>query len=154
MTAFIRPATPADIPGIQLVRNAVKENRLSNPDIIPDALVHEFLFERGIGWVAVIGTRIAGFAIVDFHEQNVWALFVDPVDENKGIGKKLLQVMLEYYFRQSHATLWLSTAPGTRAEKFYEMQGWKKAGMQGKEVKFTMRLHDWEAIHKEPDTSL
>jgi len=40
--------------------------------------------------------------------------------------------------------VWLGTAPNTRAEKFYEKQGWKNVGMVNKgEVKFEMNYEDW-----------
>lgn len=43
----IREAKSEDIFQIQIVRNAVKENRLSNPDLVIDKDCEEFLFERG-----------------------------------------------------------------------------------------------------------
>jgi deoxycytidine triphosphate deaminase len=43
----------------------------------------------------------------------------------------------------------LSTAPGTRAEKFYKRSGWKDAGFHGKgEIKFEMSHSDWMEIRK------
>ena len=36
-----RKATTDDIPQIQIVRNSVKENQLSNPNLIPYELVEE-----------------------------------------------------------------------------------------------------------------
>lgn len=51
--------------------------------------------------------------------------------------------MLDWYFERTKNKIWLGTAPNTRAEKFYEMQGWKKAGTVNKgEVKFEMAFED------------
>ncbi len=61
----IREATTKDIAGMQLVRNAVKENALSDPALVPDKDYVPFLTRRGKGWVCVINDSIVGFAIAD-----------------------------------------------------------------------------------------
>jgi len=54
--------------------------------------------------------------------------------------------MLDWYFEQTAETIWLGTEPGTRAETFYQKQGWRRAGTHGKsEVKFEMSHADWQA---------
>jgi GNAT superfamily N-acetyltransferase len=133
---IFREATVDDIKEIQVVRNAVKENTLSDPALVSDADVKEFITERGRGWVCETDGKVVGFSIVDMKENNIWALFVHPDYEGKGIGKKLHDMMLDWYFKQTKEKLWLGTEPGTRAEKFYRMQGWKEVGMHGKEIKF------------------
>ena len=138
-----RQAIPEDIPQIQIVRNSVKENQLSNPNLIPDELVEEFITKRGKGFVCEIDKKIVGFSIVDFVENNVWALFLLPEFEGKGIGKKLHQLMLDEYFSKTKETIWLSTEANSRAETFYKKQGWKNAGFHGNEVKFEMSFEDW-----------
>ncbi len=138
-----RQATIKDIPQIQIVRNSVKENQLSNPNLIPDQFVEEFITKRGKGFVCEIDKKIVGFSIVDFVENNVWALFLLPEFEGKGIGKKLHQLMLDEYFSKTKETIWLSTEANSRAETFYKKQGWKNAGFLGNEVKFEMSFEDW-----------
>lgn len=138
-----RQAIPEDIPQIQIVRNSVKENQLSNPNLIPDDLVEEFITKRGKGFVCEIDKKIVGFSIVDFVENNVWALFLLPEFEGKGIGKKLHQLILDEYFSKTKETIWLSTEANSRAETFYKKQGWKNAGFHGNEVKFEMSFEDW-----------
>ena len=140
-----RQAIPEDIPQIQIVRNSVKENQLSNPNLIPDDLVEEFITKRGKGFVCEIDDKIVGFSIVDFVENNVWALFILPNFERKGIGKKLHQLMLDEYFSKTKETIWLSTEANSRAEIFYKKQGWKNAGLHGNEVKFEMSFEDWKS---------
>lgn len=138
-----RQAIPEDIPQIQIVRNSVKENQLSNPNLIPDDLVEEFITKRGKGFVCEIDDKIVGFSIVDFVENNVWALFLLPDFEGKRIGKKLHQLMLDEYFSKTKETIWLSTEANSRAEIIYKKQGWKNAGFHGNEVKFEMSFEDW-----------
>ena len=140
-----RQAIPEDIPQIQIVRNSVKENQLSNPNLIPDELVEEFITKRGKGFVCEIDKKIVGFSIVDFVENNVWALFLLPEFEGKGIGKKIHQLMLDEYFSKTKETIWLSTEANSRAEIFYKKQGWKNAGLHGNEVKFEMSFEDWKS---------
>jgi GNAT superfamily N-acetyltransferase len=142
---IFREATIADIKQIQIVRNAVKENTLSNPALVTDADVQDYIVRRGKGWVCVIDNVVVGFSIVDLVEHNIWALFVHPDAEGKGIGKQLHDLMMDWYFKQTNETVWLSTTPGTRAETFYKMQGWEEAGLYGKgEVKFELQKVDWK----------
>lgn len=140
----LREAHLGDIPQIQSVRNSVKENMLSNPGIITDKLCEDFLFRRGKGWVCEVNRIIVGFSIADLVDHNVWALFVRPEYERKGIGKRLHDVMLEWYFAETSRTIWLSTSPNTRAEAFYRKAGWMEAGLYGKgEIKFEMTHELW-----------
>lgn len=141
----IREANIEDIPQIQFVRNAVKENMLSNPNLVTDEDCKEFISIRGKGWVCEIDNFIVGFSIADLKENNIWALFLHPDFENKGIGKQLHDIMLNWYFAQTKATVWLGTAPNTRAEIFYRKRGWVEIGMHGKgEVKLEMSYLDWK----------
>lgn len=86
---IFREAKAADIEQIQIVRNSVTENTLSNPDLITDEDCLEFISQRGKGWVCEIENQLVGFSIVDLKEQNVWALFLKPQFEQRGIGRKL-----------------------------------------------------------------
>ncbi|MGF2412263.1 MAG: GNAT family N-acetyltransferase [Ferruginibacter sp.] len=146
---IFREALTNDIKQIQVVRNAVKENVLSNPGLVTDKDCVEYLTLRGKGWVCEADGTIVAFAIADLIDNNIWALFVHPGFENKGIGKKLHDNMLNWYFDQQKEMVWLSTSPNTRAEKFYQMQGWKAVGLYGKgEIKFEMTKDIWQNIIK------
>jgi len=140
----IREAIVEDIKQIQIVRNSVTENILSDPNLVTDKDCEEFITLRGKGWVCVIDKQIVGFAIVDLKENNIWALFLDPKFERKGIGQALHKKMLDWYFMQTIDKVWLGTDFNTRAEMFYKKAGWKEVGMHGtKEVKFEMTYDDW-----------
>lgn len=133
-----------DIKQIQLVRNSVKENTLSDPGLVSDADCRNFITVRGKGWVCEVQNEITGFSIVDLKENNVWALFIRPEFEKQGIGRKLHDMMLDWYFEQTKENLWLGTSPNTRAEFFYRQAGWKETGIHGKgEIKFEMTYEDW-----------
>jgi len=141
---IFREAIIEDIGQIQFVRNSVKENMLSNPSLVTDKDCEIFMFERGKGWVCTIGNSIVGFAIADLVERNIWALFVHPDHDRKGIGRTLHNIMLDWYFSKQDY-VWLGTAPGTRAELFYEKSGWRNVGMYGKESKFELTAAEWGA---------
>jgi len=139
-----REAIVEDIPQIQIVRNSVKENQLSDPALVTNKDCEDFITHRGKGWVCEADNKIVGFSIADLKENNIWALFVHPDHEGKGIGKRLHHLMLDWYFSQTQKTVWLGTAPNTRAEAFYKNAGWSVVGTHGKgETKFEMSYSDW-----------
>jgi len=125
----IRSATREDMPGLWAVRLAVTENTLS-PGRISDEEVRRAIEEQGRGWVAEQGDRTLGFAIA-LRTGQVWALFVRPEAEGRGIGSALHNEMLEWLSRQAVDRLWLSTGIHTRAHRFYAARGWQHAGLCG-----------------------
>jgi GNAT superfamily N-acetyltransferase len=142
-----RIATTKDISQIQEVRHSVTENILSDPGFVTDEDCAEYLTNRGQGWVCVLDDQIVGFAIADLTGKNIWALFVRPEFEKRGIGKRLHDLMMDWYFSQPVEMVWLGTAPGTRAEAFYKKAGWRESGLHGKgELKFEMRRSEWKGI--------
>jgi GNAT superfamily N-acetyltransferase len=101
---------------IQTVRNPVTENTLSDPSLITDNNCDDFISKRGKGWVCEIDSNIVGFSVVDMQYNNVWALFEHPAFEKRGIGRRLHDMMLDWYFSQTSSKVWLGTSPNTRAE--------------------------------------
>ncbi len=144
---IIRDAHINDIEQIQVVRNSVFENTLSNPNLVTHKDCEVFLTERGKGWVCEIENKVVGFSIVDLKDNNIWALFLNPSFEKKGIGRKLHDTMLDWYFLQTKDNVWLGTSPNTRAEIFYRKSGWIEIGSHGKgEIKFEMTFNNWATI--------
>ncbi len=140
----IREARVQDIPQMQIVRHSVKENVLSDPALVTDADSANYITRRGKGWVCEEDNVVIGFAIADLKGHNIWALFVRPDFERQGIGIRLHETMMDWYFNQTQETVWLSTAPGTRAEQFYRAAGWIETGTYGKgEIKFEMTFEIW-----------
>lgn len=140
----IKEAKLDDIAQIQIVRNSVKENTLSNSALVTDDDCAEFISVRGKGWIYEINGKIVGFAIVDLKDNNVWALFVHPDFEKRGIGRQLHDKMITWYFTETKQRIWLSTAFNTRAESFYRRAGWIENGRHGEfEIKFEMTYSYW-----------
>jgi GNAT superfamily N-acetyltransferase len=124
---------------------SVSENALTNPAIIQESDYVDYLTSRGIGWLCEIESRPVGFAILDRKENNIWALFVKPGFEQKGIGKQLQRLMLNWYFEREKGTLCLTTGPGTRAEIFYRQSGWKETGInKNGAIVFEMTSSVWK----------
>ena len=144
---IIRPAEIDDVKQIQIVRNSVTENTLADPNLVTDEDCINFITVKGKGWVCEMDNQIVGFAIVDLLNHNIWALFIDPNFEGKGIGQLLHNEMLDWYFEQTQKTVWLGTAFNTRAEHFYTKAGWKIVGKHGSdETKFEMKHETWQRL--------
>ena len=129
MPAFrIRTATLADVPAMHAVRRAVRENALGDSGRITEASYSPFV-DAGSIWVAEGPRgRILGFAAVDQGDASIWALFVDPSAEGAGVGRGLHDMTLVWARAAGLDHLRLTTAPGTRAERFYLRAGWVRAG--------------------------
>lgn len=124
----LRQATRADIPGLQRVRLAVRENALSDPNRITEADYIAALEDLGRTWVIETDGELAAFA-TGYKVGNIWALFVHPDHEGRGYGKALLSTMVSWLWSLGLTRLWLTTGPGTRAEGFYISRGWQPCGI-------------------------
>lgn len=109
------------------VRMSVRENRLVSV-VITEADYLPFLEEPCRGWVVEEDGAVVGFAAGNATNGNIWALFVDPDHEGRGLGRALHDVMVAWLRDQGAPRLWLTTAPATRAQRFYEAAGWLDAG--------------------------
>jgi GNAT superfamily N-acetyltransferase len=123
----VRRADRADIPAMQRIRLAVRENALSNPGRITEADYVDALDALGRTWVSEANGEIAGFAC-GYRSGNLWALFVDPGHEGRGHGAALHDAVVDWMWSLGLDRLWLTTAPGTRAERFYLARGWQARG--------------------------
>lgn len=151
-----RDALVSDIDQIFKVRFSVTENVLSNPALVTYDDNVDYLTNRGKGWVCETDPDgIVGFAIADLKGNSIWALFVMPKFEGIGIGKKLQELMLDWYFTQTTQKLWLETAADTKAEKFYNVSGWVEVHREIRipflqtlppctEIRFEMTYEDWK----------
>lgn len=147
----LRPATTADIEGMHAVRMAVQENRLTDPARVTASDYRRMIEQRGAAWVYENDGEILGFGVVDLTKRNIWALFVTPGSERKGIGSALLQKLIDCAFVASLEPLWLTTSPGTRAENFYLKAGWRQAGAtEGGELRFELPSRSAPQAHPAP----
>ncbi len=136
----IRPAVLADIPRLQQIRGAVRENVLSNPALVTLADYEAFIAGHGRTWVAEVDGQIVGFSAADGDDASIWALFVDPAHERRGHGRRLLAPAVAWLWERGAGQIALCTAPGTRADRFYRAGGWVEVGVtRHGELKFVLR---------------
>ena len=123
-----RRATVQDIPRVMEIRFAVQENRLHDPTSVTPADCEAFI-ARGLIWVAEEQGRVIGFSAGNDRDGTIWALFVDPVAQGRGLGADLLALACRDLAAKGYATARLTTDPGTRADRFYRRNGWMDRGL-------------------------
>lgn len=134
----VRAARVDDVAAIFRIRTAVRENHLDRGALAALGITEEAVAGMIAGglctWVAFDGKNgdhsdgggIAGFAMVDAEEGVLFALFVLPEAEGRGLGRALLAAAEARLFAD-HARIRLETAAGTRAAGFYRRHGWVEA---------------------------
>jgi ribosomal protein S18 acetylase RimI-like enzyme len=128
----LREATAADLPGITRVRTSVRENLLTVEQLrargVTEASVAASFLADAKGWVAEQAGEVIAFAIADRASRSIFALFVLPDWEGRGLGSRLLDLALHGLRVNGARGVWLSTAPDTKAAGFYERRGWVATG--------------------------
>lgn len=125
----LRRARTEDIPALMAIRAAVRENVLSDPARVPEQAYHDWIAGPGI-WLCEEAGQVLGFAAADPRDGTVWALFVDPAAERRGLGRALLPPALDDLRAAGWTVAHLTTQPGSRAERFYRRGGWTDAGIE------------------------
>jgi GNAT superfamily N-acetyltransferase len=123
-----RLAVEADMPGISRVRTSVIENLLTVAQLeqrgITNASVATSFREDATGWVAVHDGQIVGFSIADRRAHSIFALFILPAYEGRGIGSHLFNLAVDWLWDNGTQRAWLTTGANTKAAAFYERRGW------------------------------
>lgn len=123
---IFREATMEDISALSEVRLSVRENVLSDPNRITPEMYRKYLCETGKGWLCEVDGEVVGFSVASLKDASIWALFVKPGYEGRGIGRRLLHLATGWLFDMGTSRIVLSTEVGTRADRWYERQGWKR----------------------------
>ncbi|EFE97974.1 GNAT family N-acetyltransferase [Serratia odorifera] len=123
----IRQALITDVDSIFDVRTSVIENHLSREEMrqmgITESVVADMIQNGPCAWVAIDNMKVVGFSMVLQDEGCLFAAFVLPDHENKGIGRRLVMAAEKELFKH-HEVIWLETAKNSRAAKFYKHLGW------------------------------
>ena len=135
---FFRQANLTDIPAMSRIRLSVTENVLSDPTRITREMYEDFLEKSGRGWVAELGGDIAGFCYADKENASIWALFVSPGKEGRGLATSLLALAVNWLFDMGHERVHLSTGANTRADRFYAAQGWVRKPVSASEIAYSL----------------
>jgi GNAT superfamily N-acetyltransferase len=122
-----REAVGEDMPAISRVRFAVRENILTPEQLRARGITEESMAASFLttakGWVAEYDSEIVGFSIADREEATVFALFILPEFEGRGIGSRLLNLAVDWLGKNGVARAWLTTGPNTKAARFYVRRG-------------------------------
>lgn len=135
---LFRRAVSGDIPATSRIRMSVTENTLSDPVRVTDVMYEDFLERSGRGWVAENNREVIAFCYADKVNASIWALFVQPGHEGRGLGKALLQRAVEWLFATRHDRVHLTTAANTRADRFYESQGWRREAASASDIAYSL----------------
>jgi GNAT superfamily N-acetyltransferase len=120
------------------IRLSVTENTLSDPARVTDEMYEDYLELSGCGWVAEIDGKVVAFSYADKVNASIWALFVHPNHEGRGLGKLLLERAAHWLFERGHDRVQLTTGANTRADRFYAAQGWLRRPVSDSEIAYSL----------------
>lgn len=130
------PAIAADAAEYVRVRgltreNAVSEERLRAHGITAESWAEDIRAGRLPGWVARRDGQIVGYCFGAAKTGEVVVLALLPQEEGRGLGKRLLQLVVNDLRRRGHSRLFLGCAadPAVRSHGFYRHLGWVGTGV-------------------------
>lgn len=126
---LLRRATHADLGRLFEIWTSVTEHRLL-VDWDQFMTTANRLMANGPVWVWSNEYGVQGFGAADLETGEIEALYVDPRAQGIGIGRALLRKCCDALIRRGHRHAWLTTTPGTRAERIYRDDGWQDAGIE------------------------
>lgn len=112
-------------------------------DITPETVRDMITSGDYIVPVAFVDGEAVGFAMAQISESYVFALFVIPSHEDRGIGSKLLGYVEAALYRHGVREAWLCTDADekVRAVGFYRHLGWRETGfMEDGQLRFCKQL--------------
>jgi L-amino acid N-acyltransferase YncA len=135
MTVTYRQAVPSDIAACIDLRGKTRENAVSverlNQLGITEASWSADVANGDLpGYVCVEQGRIVGYCFADKNSGEVVVLALLPAWEGKGIGKKLLGMIVTDLQKLGFRRLFLgcSSDPKVRSYGFYRYLGWRSTG--------------------------
>ncbi|MBA4340786.1 MAG: GNAT family N-acetyltransferase [Methylibium sp.] len=134
-TLIYRPACPADAEACVALRgqtrqNAVSRERLAELGITPASWAEDTRCGRLPGHVCQDGEQLLGYCFGDAASGEIVVLALLPDYEGQGIGRRLLDLMVQTLRTAGHQRLFLGCArdPATRSHGFYRHLGWRPTG--------------------------
>ena len=135
MEAVFRAVQPSDVEALFSVRartreNAISKDQLASIGITVGSLAEGMHSGRVIGQVCLHESNLVGFCLGDIAQGEVLVLAVLPEYERRGIGTRLLSLVVDGLRSAGCPTLWLAASadPTVRAHGFYRSLGWRPSG--------------------------
>jgi ribosomal protein S18 acetylase RimI-like enzyme len=131
----IREMESRDICRCLEVRTLVRENHYSLTALqqagITEESVAAMLATTHKGWVCEFDQRIVGFSMGNRGTGELWVVAVLPEFEGRGIGRKLMELAVQWLRANACPDIWLWTSPAisTRAYALYRKFGWQDCGL-------------------------
>lgn len=130
------------------IRCSVRENHQSREELADIGVTTQSVREMIAGGdyvtiIAVEDARAVGFTMAQISEGWVFACFVRPAFEGRGVGRVLMNAAEAGLRSAGVKRVWLSTGPGEhlRAMGFYRHLGWRHDGYLGDgQLRFTKEL--------------
>ena len=131
----LRPAPPERAADYIHLRGRTRENaipaeRLAALGITADTWARDIRAGQLQGTVALADDRVVGYCFGSPDTGEVIVLAVDPGFEGRGLGRALLQSVVDGLRLHGHARLFLGCAadPAVRSHGFYRHLGWRSTG--------------------------
>lgn len=132
----IRIADEADVPVLFEIRTSVRENHQSREGLAVIGVTPEsvagMLRTTSRAWVAEVEGQPVAFSMADAGVGTIFAMFVRPGFEGRGLGRALMREAEAWLFGQGWEEIWLLTGsdPAIRSNGFYQHLGWRFVGIQ------------------------
>ena len=135
MNVIYRKATPEDSPDCITLRGKTRENSFSVEQLEAVGVTLES-WRSGIsngsfpGYVGTVENELIGYCFGNRDTGEIVVLALLPEYEGKGIGKTLLNLMIEEFRGLGFDRLFLgcSSDPKVRSYGFYRHLGWRSTG--------------------------
>lgn len=110
--------------------NAISAERLLRMGISAESWAEDIRSGALRGWVCRSAQAMAGYCYGAAASGEVVVLALLPAWEGRGLGRELLQRVVDDLRGLGHAQLFLgcSTDPGVRSHGFYRRLGWRSSG--------------------------
>lgn len=135
MDVLIRVATRKDVDSLFEIRTSVEQNHLSREQMaalgITPQVLGQAIEDSECVWIAEVEGQPLAFVMIDRETGELFAMFVRPGHENRGLGRRLMGVAEAALFEQ-HERIFLITdgRQDIRANGFYQRLGWELAGQE------------------------
>ena len=130
-----RPAIADDIPACLVLRGQTRENaipveRLAAMGITAESWADDVSSGVLTGYVGTEQGSIIGYCFGDNASGEVVVLALLPACECRGLGRRLLGLVVDHLVEAGHGRLFLgcSADPATRSHGFYRHLGWASTG--------------------------